>query len=411
MDDFSAQQPTRSLGGSIVLGALLGVGLAAVFFAGFFVRGFTDAAGQPQPADFSLLYEVQGILDQHYLRSQPDSKTRNYAAIRGMLGALNDRYTYFIDPPVAASESDVLAGTYGGVGVQISRSASGEFVLFPFEDGPAQQAGVQNGDVLISVNGRLLASSDSQDVVDQSMRGEVKEGNGVEIGLRRGDNELPAFFVPFGVINVPSVIWRVLAEDASMGYMQVLRFTARTPQEVDEAAAALLAANVTALVLDLRGNTGGLLQESIDVADAFIDEGLIVSQRQPGGEQAYTAEAGGAFTGIPLVALVNEMTASGAEVVAGALRDRERAVLIGRKTFGKGTVQQIFGLSDGSSLHVTSAEWLIPSMQPLDTIGLEPDILVPAATDGRDLDLAAAITYLQEAGFTVCDDCNESVQS
>jgi carboxyl-terminal processing protease len=370
------------------------VGLALIFFAGYFVR---DRLANPQRSDtagYALLHEVQALLDRHFLREQPDAVTREYAAIRGMLATLNDRYTFFIDPPVAASESNVLAGTYGGIGVQVSRAANGDFVLFPFDESPAEAAGIENGDILIAVNGTPVQRSLSQDAVDQLLRGEVRDNNGVEVSVDKASGARLTVYIPFGVINVPSVIWRVLSEDTRFGYIQIVRFTARTPSELQQAISELRGSGIISIVLDLRNNTGGLLQEAIDVADEFLRDGIIVTQVEPSRETNYTADAEGEWLDAPLVVLVNELTASGAELVAGALRDRDRAVLIGRKTFGKGTVQQIFQLADRSSLHVTSAEWFTPTRRPLDTAGLEPDISLATAADGRDVDLAAAIEYL-----------------
>ena len=390
----------RALGRSLLLGLVLGLGIALIFLAGFFFRDLV----QPLPAAFAsdaesypLLDEMQSLLDQHYLRSQPDYTQRQYAAVRGVLGALGDRFTFFIDPPVAASEADVLSGTYGGIGVQIQRTEAGEIALFPFVDSPAAAQGIANGDILRAVNGTPLDPALSQDAIDQLLRGEVKEGSGVEITVTRAEGGADfSVFIPFAVINVPSVTWRVLTEDERIGYVQVLRFTARTPDELTTAFTDLRAANITALVLDLRNNTGGLLQESIQVADQFIDTGAIVYQRDRNGERTFEGTSGGGMIDLPMLVLVNNMTASGAELVAGALRDSGRAILIGQTTFGKGTVQQIFTLSDQSSMHITSAEWFTPSRQPLDAVGLTPDIpMIPDAT-GRDVELGEAIRRLQD---------------
>jgi carboxyl-terminal processing protease len=380
----------------------IGVCLALVFGAGFLFRDLVSPApvvsAQGGAAEgYPLLDEVQGLLDRYYLRAQPDYAQRQYAAIRGMLQSLDDRYTFFIDPPVAASESDALAGTYGGIGVQIQRNEAGEIVLYPFADSPAAAAGLQNGDVLRAVNGVALDPALSQDAIDQLLRGEVKPGSGVEITVNQPSKggESLTVFIPFAVINVPSVIWRVVAEDVSLGYVQILRFTARTPEELRDALTQLGTANVNSLIVDLRNNTGGLLQESIDVADEFLDGGAIVYQRDNEGETPFNAEPGGGAVELPLVVLVNAQTASGAELVAGAIRDSGRGILIGQTTYGKGTVQQIFPLSDQSSLHVTSAEWFTPSRQPLDTVGLAPDIALAPDSQGRDVELGEAIRYLQ----------------
>jgi carboxyl-terminal processing protease len=309
---------------------------------------------------------------------------------------VSDPYTFFIDPPVAASESDVLAGTYGGIGVQIQRSEAGELVLYPFADSPALAAGIESGDILRAINGQPVDVTLSPDTLDQMLRGEVREGNGVEVTVdKSATRESFTAFVPFAVINVPSIVWRVLQEDEQIGYVQIMRFTSRTPEELTAAMEELRDAEIDALVLDLRGNTGGLLQESITVADEFIASGVIVYERDNNGEQAHDSNGGGAAVDLPLAVLVNDRTASGAELVAGAIQDLGRGVLIGGTTYGKGTVQQIFPLSDGSSLHVTSSEWFTPNHQPLDQVGLHPDIPLEPNPNGLDVDLGEAIRHLQ----------------
>jgi carboxyl-terminal processing protease len=379
---------------------VLGLGIGLAFAAGFLLRDVTGGSLQALAADpatggYPLLQEVQTLLDQHYLREQPDPQQREYAAIRGMLSSLSDRYTFFIDPPVAASESDVLAGTYGGIGVEIQRNEAGEIVLTPFEDGPAARAGVQVGDILVAVNGMAVELTMQQDAIDQLLRGEVKADSGVEITTRRrATSEVVTQFILFDVINVPSVIWRVLDEAPTVGYMHVLRFTSRTPEEVRTAMAALSAADIRALVLDLRDNSGGLLAESISVADEFLDAGVLAYERQRSGEQEFPGVPGGVGLGYPLVVLVNSGTASGAELVAGAIQDSERGILIGQVTYGKGTIQQIYTLSDSSSLHVTAAEWLTPDRRQLDGTGLQPEIAMIPDVNGRDVELGEAIRYL-----------------
>ncbi len=375
--------------------------LALVFGAGFFARDIIrlplSVSAAASVDGYPLLDEVQALIDKHFLREQPSQIERQYAAIRGMLSSLNDRFTFFIDPPVAASESDALAGTYGGIGVQIKRNEKGEFELYPYADSPAITAGIADGDVLTAINETPLDSAVTQDGIDQMMRGEVKEGSGVQITVTRaatGDNL--TVFVPFAVINVPSVTWRVLAEDSSIGYVQVSLFTGRTPVELKNALQDLNSKHVQALVLDLRNNTGGLLQESVQVANAFIGTGPLAFEDDKQNEQVFNAQADALITNLPLTVLVNDHTASGAELVAGALQDDQRGVLIGQKTYGKGTVQQIYPLSDGSSLHITAAAWLTPKKHALDTVGLQPDIPLVPDPQGRDVELGEAVRYLQQ---------------
>lgn len=393
-----------SLGYSLMVGLLLGIGAAVIFAGGFFFRdlvGMPSAFAAPFSASteesYPLLDEVQGILNQHYLREQPDYIARQYAAIRGMLVSLEDRYTFFIDPPVAQSESDVLAGTYGGIGVELRRNEQGDFTLYPYPDSPAAAAGIQDGDILKVVNGQTIDLSMQQDMLDQMMRGEVKEGNGVEITVLQQDGNELTSFIPFAVINVPSVLWRVLSDDERIGYLEIMRFTSRTPEEVKTALTELAAADVGSLILDMRNNAGGLLQESIDVASQFLSKDeVVLYERNNDSERTFNAGEGALGLDYPIVVLVNGGTASAAELVAGAIRDNEHGILLGQRTYGKGTVQQIFRLSDESSLHVTSAEWLTPSRAVLDGNGLEPDITMIPDPNGRDVELGEAVRQLQQ---------------
>jgi carboxyl-terminal processing protease len=385
------------------MGALAGISLAVMFAAGFFFHGMVDippmavSAAQDANRSYPLLDEVQTLLDQHYVRQQPDYTQRQYAAIRGLLGALNDRYTFFIDPPVAQSESDVLAGTYGGIGVQIKRSENGDIVLHPFPDGPAAAAGIQEGDILKVVNDTTIDLTIQQDAVDQMLRGEVKEGSGAKLTVTHADGKELTVFIPFAVINVPSVIWRIIPENTAIGYIQIIRFTSRTPDELKTALEELQASNVKGLLVDLRNNAGGLLQESIAVASQFVSGGeVIVYEKTSQNERAVNAEDGGLATDLPLVVLVNQGTASAAELVAGAIQDHQRGILVGQTTYGKGTVQQIFRLSDDSSIHITSAEWLTPNQHHLDGIGLQPDISMIPDPNGRDVEIGEAIRALEQ---------------
>ena len=386
---------------SIILGTLIGVGLALVFCAGFFLRELLDLPPvsaytvDPDESGYPLLDEVQSYLDAQYLREQPDYVIRQYSAIRGMLATLEDRNTFFIEPPVARSEADVLAGTYGGIGVNLQRNENGEFVLYPFEDSPALQAGVVNDDILIAVDDVEIDISTQQDIVDQMLRGEVADGNGVNLTVLR-DGETLELFVEFDVINIPSVLSRVLLEDNRLGFIQIMRFTNRTPTELIDAIAELRNSDIEALILDLRNNGGGLLQESIDVADEFLEGGVVLYEVRVSEERTFDASGGGSMLDLPMVVLVNGGTASASELVAGALQDRDRAILIGQTTYGKGTIQQIFTLSDGSSIHVTSAEWLTPEQNIIDGVGLTPDITMIPDENGRDIELGAAIRYLQQ---------------
>lgn len=381
---------------AVMRGVLAGLVLSAVFLAGFLVSDRLPADAQAkQDVSYPLLAEVQSLLESHYLRSLPPDRELEYAAIRGLMSNLDDPYTFFIDPPVAQSESDVLAGEYGGIGVQVKLNERGQLVLYPLPDGPAEAIGIQDGTILLAINGEIIPAGERADLVDRQLRGEVGDGRGVTITVREQDSEDERdHFIEFAVVQVPSVIWRTLVEEPSFGYIQILRFTARTPEELRIAIGELELLGVNALVLDLRSNSGGLLKESLDVASEFLDGGIVFYEVRRDGETESYAEEGGAALDQPLVVLVDGGTASAAELVAGAIRDRGRGILIGQKTYGKGSVQLIFRLSDESSVHITSAEWYTPARAALDGVGLEPDISMIPAEDGRDVELGEAIRYL-----------------
>lgn len=386
---------------AILTGVIAGVSLAIAFVGGFYVNDVlaTDSPPSvstipPEDAGYPLVDEVQSLIDRVYLREQPSYTQRQYDAIRGLLGGLGDANTFFIEPPVAQSEANTLAGTFGGIGVQTKRNEEGFFVIFPYPDSPAAEVGIQDGAVLVAINGIPVEPSTQLDAVDQMMRGEVIDDNGIEITVQQNGESVTQFIV-FQVINVPSVLFRLLDQNRQIGYVQVLRFTSRTPDELRDAIDSLKNNNIQALVVDLRNNSGGLLRESIDVAGEFINGGVVIYEQTNQEERTLNAERGGAWLDEPLVVLVNSGTASASEVVAGAIRDRERGILIGQQTFGKGTVQQIFALSDGSSVHITSAEWFTPDRTPLSGVGLEPTIAMIPDANGRDVELGEAIRYLQ----------------
>jgi carboxyl-terminal processing protease len=340
---------------------------------------------------------VQTLLDRFYLRPQPSEQEREYAAVRGLLSSLNDKFTFFIDPPVAQSESDVLAGTYGGIGVQIQRSEKGDFLLLPFPDSPALKAGIEVGDLLRAINKTPLDTNIQADALDQQLRGEVKEGNGVEVTVFKPRTQKEfTVFIPFAVINVPSVVWRTLDQNPSIGYIDVMRFTNRTPDELKTGIQELQKVSVKGLILDLRDNSGGLLQESVTSAGQFLKGGVIVYEKSNQEEHPLNAPTDGLATDVPLVVLVNKGTASAAELVAGAIQDRKRGILIGQTTYGKGTVQQIFRLSDNSSLHVTAAEWYTPNHNEIDGKGLQPDIPMIPDPNGRDIETGEAVRQLEK---------------
>jgi carboxyl-terminal processing protease len=393
----------------LIIAVLGGVFLIALAFG----SGYVVAAIQSRPllppllwenpvdaasrtgSTLGLFAEAQGLVHRDFYGSLPGNREQIYGAIRGLLAILEDPYTVFVEPIPRQFEQDDLRGSYGGVGMGLHRNELGEVVLTPFRDSPAAQAGIVADDVLLAIDGvQITPEMDISEDLAGRIRGAV--GSEVTLTIRRGETSVD-FVVIRQVIEVPSVDWRFLENAPTLGYIQIRSFTDRTPEELAQALDELQEGAAQGLILDLRNNGGGLLQSSIDVADEFLDGGAILFERRGrNGETPYLASAGGRASDTPLVVLVNHGTASASEIVAGAIQDRERGTLIGEVTFGKGSVQLIFDLSDGSSLHVTAARWYTPDRHLLDGVGLTPDILVEAdPNNGTDPQLERALGFLE----------------
>ena len=320
---------------------------------------------------------------------------RTYGAIRGMIQAYNDPYTNFFEPPATQQQNQQLAGKFGGIGSTVRRETDGRIVLSPFPDQPAAKAGVQDGDVLAKVDAHTITSDMTFDAISQLLRGEV--GTQVSIEVTRTTQSL-AFTITRAEISVPSVTWRVLSEAPSIGYIALSIFAQPTKDELVRAIEDVQSKGATKLILDLRDNGGGLLDSAVAVASQFVDGVVVIEARRTGGDRNFNANSTGAARNLPLVILVNGNTASASEIVAGAIQDRQRGKLIGDQTYGKGSVQNILPLSDGSSLHVTVAQWLTPDRRQITGKGLTPDVIVGRTpedvTAGRDPQLAKAVEEL-----------------
>jgi carboxyl-terminal processing protease len=272
-------------------------------------------------------------------------------------------------------------------------------VLEPIPGNPAEAAGILPGDILLAIDGQPVPVDMPVADVAELVKGE--KGTEVTLTVRHPEETEPQdITIVRGDILLPSVTYRILEEDPTIGYIQLSRFSGESGREIAEAIAALQAEGAQKLILDLRQNPGGLLTASVDVAAHFLDDKVVLYQQNQGeGEQIYSTSSGPIAGDMPLVVLVNGGTASSSEILAGALQDHQRALLIGSPTFGKGSVQLVYDLSDGSSVHVTSSRWFTPNRHQIDQQGLQPDIIVEvtqeAIDDGRDEVLIQAVQTLQ----------------
>ena len=378
---------------------------AGAFGAGYLTRELVNGRGNLSLAhadqNMDLFNEAWGLIQDNFLGGIPDSRVMTYGAIRGSLATLDDPYTVFIEPAAREVERERLQGTFGGIGAYISRSEeTGEVLLEPIPGNPAEAAGIVAGDVLLAIDGLAVTPEMTVPEIIDLIKGE--KGAAVMLTVRHpGAADSVDIEVIRGDILLPSVVYRLIEEDPTVGYIQLSRFSGESGNEIGAAIQDLQLQGATRFILDLRQNGGGLRDAAVEVADHFLDEGpVLYLQSQKEGERVFNSTSDTLAPTEPLVVLIDGGTASASEIVAGALQDRGRATLIGSKTFGKGSVQLVFDLSDGSSVHVTSARWLTPNRTQIDQSGLEPDVPVEITQDdvdnGRDPALAEAISYLQE---------------
>ncbi len=353
-----------------------------------------DRPAPLSPAQHSLLDEAWSLAESQFFGSVPTGQARNYGAIHGMIGAYNDPYTIFAEPPATELQGQQLSGKFGGIGASMRRGADGTLVLSPFPDQAAAKAGVQEGDVLVSVDGNVISTSTPLDNILAWLRGDV--GTPVTLEVARGTQPL-SFTITRAEINTPSVTWRILTEAADTGYIAISVFSQTTSDELVKAIDDLRQRGAQRLILDLRDNGGGLFNAAIDVASQFVTGAIVIETHRDKTETSFDAKPIGVARDLPLVVLVNHSTASAAEIVAGAIQAKRRGVLIGDQTYGKGSVQNILPLSDGSSLHVTVAEWLTPDRIQISGKGLTPEVVVARTPEdvqaNRDPQLDRAIAY------------------
>jgi carboxyl-terminal processing protease len=396
-------QYTNDKGGdNIVLarGAVLVVLMVLLVTAiGSFAIGYVAATANSTgniPA-MKVFLEAWKLADTEFYYEKPSETERVHGAINGMLATFKDPFTAFSPPAAAAANTQLMQGELGGIGVRVGLDDDGQLVVSEAMIGKsAAMAGVQTGDIILSVDNTPLKGKTFAEAVNL-IRGPI--GTKVTLEIKRfGLTEPLTVTVTRQQINIYAKML-----PGNIGYISMSLFSKTAPNELENELRKLLQDKPHALILDLRGNPGGYLDESLKIADLFLPEGPIASEKMTTGERVqFSAHNGDLGEHIPLVVLVDAGSASASEIVAGALQDRRRATLIGQHTFGKGSVQKLHMLSDGSQLRITHGAWYTPNETPIqrqgELVGLTPDVLVPVPETpqaNRDPILDAAITYVK----------------
>ena len=326
---------------------------------------------------FRVLTEAHNILEEHAILDLPSEQEMEYGMIRGMLDTYQEPYTVFVEPPQHELQSDQLAGKFGGIGIRIEIDTESNIVLYPVPGSPAELAGVMEGDVLLAVDDQQMHAEMTMDEIQATIRGPV--GQKVQLTLlRKSNNQTEKVQVKREEFPIPSVTYNLLQENKNIGVIHIHVIADTTPDEVKTAIQSLQEKNASKFIIDLRDNAGGLVEAGVKTAGLFLPKCSIIEQQYRGKEsEIFENKTLGEFADLPIVLLVNKGSASAAEIVSGAIQAQKRALLIGTNTYGKDTIQLVFDLSDGSSLHVTAAKWWVPDLgYAISGNGLIPDILL-----------------------------------
>lgn len=336
--------------------------------------------GKPANANFGIFWEAWNKVVDKYVGDHSNQEMV-YGAAKGMVQALGDPYSQFMEPSDTKTFTEDLSGEIQGIGAEISDKDNQIVVVAPLEDSPAAKAGIKPGDQIMEINGESTSNM-TLDSAIQKIRG--KAGTEVKLLINRADFTVPKeFTIVRAVITIKSVKWEM---KDNIGYIRISQFGSDTSDLIKQAAKELAAKNPKSIVLDLRSDPGGYLDAAIDVSSVFMNRGVVVKEKYKDGHiEELSTTLNSSFAKNKVVILIDGGSASASEIVAGALRDSRGSLLIGKKSFGKGSVQEIENLSDGSALRITVAKWLTPKGTAIDKEGLKPDIEV----DLTDQDVAA----------------------
>jgi carboxyl-terminal processing protease len=405
-------QTTRTILGLFVAGILLAGAFSGGFIAGhlvpsigqipvignFFPSSPTVQTDQKSatPGDLQTLFtpfwEAWNVVHQQYVDQPVDDRALMQGAIRGMMDALGDKQTFYMEPKMYETETSSLQGQYEGIGAYVDTDGEYLTIVSPIEGSPAEKAGLKPGDKVIAIDGE-----DMKGVAPEQARLKILGPQGTTVTLtvtRDGESQPVKFVITRAQIVLHSAEGKMLGN--RMAYVDINTFGERTTQELRDTLDTLLKQHPNGIIIDLRNNPGGYLNTAVEVASEFIDKGVVLYEQYGDGHRdTHKVLGNGRATDIPIVVLINEGSASASEILAGALQDYGRAKLVGVQSYGKGSVQNWVPLSDNQgAARVTIAKWLTPKERLIDHIGLTPDVIVNMTpedfTAGRDPQLDAA---------------------
>lgn len=350
--------------------------IALSFSAGYVAR---SSLLQDHSAGLSVIDEAWNAVYQDYVEpAKLDSTILSHGAIKGMMSALNDPYSAFLDPEMYKLFQSDLEGTFQGIGAQVALNKSNQLVIVaPLENSPAEKAGVKTGDIILEVNGKSTEGMSLTEVV-LNIRGPA--GTSVKLTVQHEGEPAP---VAIEIVRAQISSFTVSFEmKGDIAYIRINEFSTKTNAAFNSALQSIIAQKPVGIIIDLRSNPGGIVPVVVDVASHFIKDGVVLTLvDNHGNKTPISVHPNGVFTDLPIVVLVDQYSASGSEVLTGALRDHERATVAGVKTFGKGSYDINIPLEDGSDIYLTVGRWLRPNGQLIEGKGIEPDYTLTVTGD------------------------------
>ena len=390
---------------SVVIAIVIGVG---AFYFGYtagtetpesiIVKGVTNIGDADVTADFDTFWQAwKFIKNEHVDGEKAEDQDLVYGSIKGLVGALKDENTVFFPPEDAEKFEEDVNGTFGGIGMEIGIRDDQLVIIAPLKNSPAERAGLKSADQILEIDNQSTANLNVSEAV-KLIRGEA--GTIVKLSIFRKDWASPKdFSITREIIQVPTLEAAMIGDDIL--HVELYSFNRNAPFLFYQSMIQVIFGGAKGVLLDLRNNPGGFLEVAVDLAGWFLDRGKVVvtEQFRSGEEIVFRASGNEALKDVPVVVLMNNGSASASEILAGALRDQRGAQLIGEKSFGKGSVQELKNFRDNSSLKLTVAKWLLPSGNVIEKNGLEPDIEVSIsekdAEAGKDPQLDKAVEVLQ----------------
>ncbi len=372
------------------------IGILIFFWLGFYLSQINTQPvfSQPESVNMSLFWQAWEVIQEKYVNEEEiDNEKLIQGAIGGMINSLQDDYSIYLNPEETEMFLQDTEGYFQGVGMEIGIRDEQLQVIAPLPNTPAEKAGLKSGDKILKIDEQSTQNMRIDQAV-KLIRG--PEGSKVTLTIIRNDQEKD-FVLKRAIIEIPSIKLEII--DNNIAYIKIYQFNKLILNEFSNIRNEILKKDIQGIILDLRNNPGGYLNVSVEIAENFLkkDKIVLIERKKTGEEILYTNKNNGKLLEYPLIVLINQGSASGSEIVAGALKDNNRAKIIGTPSFGKGSVQSLELLQDSSSIKITVAKWFTPNKEPIDLVGIKPDYIIELTNEqNKDAQLDKALELIKK---------------